>query len=299
MGDGSSKPAHAPDHDCIDQHNLDNNNKADDTAQLGTAEHGVDTQHRLMVDTSMLSEAQECQGNWDDTVQQHASGGRSVGPPEHASGAITFRDMLGGIKQQDAYGACPVSSPALSDVGGAITFRHMLDTQTVQKPERPMPPTNDDSSAHSTNTLQADPSSRLSDPQDGDSYGQQDATASACRESMLAPPLTFRDMLQMSPPCMDAKHVAPTPALSSASLLTSPTGASDLTVGSSPESDFPCLSGCMTDTGEEQLDNRYEPRIHPHNDHEGLQNGSATIDNDARIGIVMEQAHLQSGVVML
>ena len=299
MGGGSSQPAHAPDDDCTDQHNLDNNNKADDTAPPGTAEHGVNTQHRVMVDTSRFSQAQECQGNWGDIVQQHASGGCSVDPPQHASGAITFRGMLGGIKQQDAYGAGPVSSPALSDVGGAITFRHMLDTQTVQKPGHPMPPTNDDSSAHSTNTLQADPSSRLSDPQDGDSYGQQDATASACRESMLAPPLTFRDMLQMSPPCMDAKQVAPTSALSTASLLTSPTGASDLTFGSSPESDFPCLSGCMSDTGEEQLDNRHEPCVYPHNDHEGLPNGSATIHNGAGIGIVMEQAHLQSGVAML
>lgn len=172
-----------------------------------------------------------------------------AGCPGMVSGALTFRDMLGGPAPTEGFQTQDAISPRSMDAAGGMTFRHMLCPEDKQKPGHEVPLTNDDSSAHSTNTLQADTSSRKS----AHCAHEVDGTAlPGVKESMLAPPLTFRDMLQMSPPCMSAKHGAPTSAISSASLIPSP-GVSDVSFGSSLYS--PGLS-CNEAEGIEPMDIR-------------------------------------------
>lgn len=197
------------------------------------------------------SAEQQSVGKHDSTRQEANPAASYKGTEDYATGALTFRDMLGNTGQGGFGMGAAGHSLALSDIEGGITFRHMLDGEKAQKRGDHV---TDDSSAHSTNTLQADPASRMSTEP-----GSDNGKHISVKDSALLPPLTFRDMLHMSPPCMEATKQTPASALSSASALTTPVKDSELSFGSSIDTDNLSLSNCEAACGDEQLESQHLP----------------------------------------
>eukprot|EP00892_Ulva_mutabilis_P009111 jgi/Ulvmu1/6572/UM003_0209.1 len=217
----------------LDQPKHDDSNH-DNGPLLGSTNLGGSARQDLRVgeDDSRCAMEQTGGGIWMSD-QKCPTDMETIGMEHNPCGALTFRDMLGNDLQHDAQLPGNALSPEAYEEAGAVTFRDMLGLQDKQKLNSGTAPTIEDSSAHSTNTLQADTSSRIS--AHGTLGPAGTGRSPAATESMLAPQLTFRDMLQMSPSCMGDSRGAPASAMSTASLVPS-AGISDVTFGSSPYS---------------------------------------------------------------